>query len=905
MARGRCIMAMIFRVLLIIALCVGVAGAAEFDANSDDVFDDAYKFDVDNLVEATTQIAANVRAILKAADYAAIRALLDVEAGTDFNAYDADLTTYAGITPSANVQSLLGAADYAAMRALLDLEAGTDFYSMSAAGAAFEAIDSNDFDPDRLAGDTLDDNVIDAVLIGINEATAEASIAADDLILIYDTSEGAVNKMTRGNFVSGIGAGQAIILDLADDGSNESTDLGEIAVEGDNNSIFSEPSADKLHINAANNWPGADTAVAAASQVITDNAIATVDDADAADNDFAKFTANGLEGRSYAEVRQDLGIDSAANLETSLSLGAYASDILGAADSDALVTLLGLVAGDIPDLSATYEALDAEIMRADTNDTVTANFTWSGTNTFNGEVTMGADFNLNANEIQSTGNIVLQLGDNAGVNVFEIEDSDGNTIYSIDSDGNVYAAAMNDPYLLFNDNDEATEWAFKYSDSNDRLMVGTVTGGDAANNFTEVGYWHADGAYYAGNINISTGHTYQINGSQIALTNLSDGLSHAAGHIQGGADEIDGDLIDIDYAESNYTPATTGVASNVNHLAAHLEGIDDALGALGGGTLLGLTDVGGSDVYTGGYILVADNSNSYDPKAVGGDATLAADGTLTIAANAIENSMMADNSVDSAEIAAGSVDEPHLNVTNSPTDNYVLSYNAAGTNFTWVEMSGGGTDDQTLAEVLSEGADANDLDITSVNKLEGVDAAVYIDLGANGVVEIEADGSIQLNSDVTIGEGDDIQLTDDNAIELDATADGMDDDEYNGIIIGGRNCGENLGQWDTVYIHASDEDVWHEADASTGSGEFPAFGISVADCTDTNEARILVKGIVRNEGWSGMTPGTPIYLGETDGTLITNGTAPDTSGDCIQIVGWALSDSEIYFDFSRPYAEVE
>jgi hypothetical protein len=114
--------------------------------------------------------------------------------------------------------------------------------------------------------------------------------------------------------------------------------------------------------------------------------------------------------------------------------------------------------------------------------------------------------------------------------------------------------------------------------TNDRLMVGTVTGGDPANNFTEVGYWHADGAYYAGNINISTGHTYQINGSQIALTNLSDGLSHAAGHIQGGADEIDGDLIDIDYAESNYTPATTGVASNVNHLAAHLEGIDAAIG---------------------------------------------------------------------------------------------------------------------------------------------------------------------------------------------------------------------------------------------------------------------------------------------------------------------------------------
>ena len=60
--------------------------------------------------------------------------------GVIVQAYDADLTTYAGITPSANVQSLMSAADYAAMRTLLDLEGGTDFYSISAADAAFEPI---------------------------------------------------------------------------------------------------------------------------------------------------------------------------------------------------------------------------------------------------------------------------------------------------------------------------------------------------------------------------------------------------------------------------------------------------------------------------------------------------------------------------------------------------------------------------------------------------------------------------------------------------------------------------------------------------------------------------------------------------------------------------------------------
>lgn len=122
-----------------------------------------------------TDITANGASLISAANYAAMRTLLDLEAGTDFysiaaadaafapishthtesditdlqsyllpadigttvQAYDADLDTYAGITPSANVQSLLGAADYAAMRTLLDLEAGTDFYSVSGADAVF------------------------------------------------------------------------------------------------------------------------------------------------------------------------------------------------------------------------------------------------------------------------------------------------------------------------------------------------------------------------------------------------------------------------------------------------------------------------------------------------------------------------------------------------------------------------------------------------------------------------------------------------------------------------------------------------------------------------------------------------------------------------------------------------
>lgn len=302
------------------------------------------------------------------------------------------LNTYAGIDPSADVQAVLGAANNAAIISALGV------YSTGAADLAFEAIDSNDIDPDRLNGDTADDNVIDLELLGLNEATAETSIAADDLVAIYDTSAGALRKMTRGNFVTGIGAGQAVVLDLADDGSDESTDLGEIAVTNDTNSIFSEPSADKLGIDVSQNWPTADVAVEAQT---ADTATAFFDagtieheygglEADVSAYDglvkiagettsAVTITAAGealIDDANAAAMLATLGIDTAANLETSLSLGAYASDILGAADSDALVTLLGLVAGDIPDLSDTYEAKDADILRADTADNISADLEW-------------------------------------------------------------------------------------------------------------------------------------------------------------------------------------------------------------------------------------------------------------------------------------------------------------------------------------------------------------------------------------------------------------------------------------------------------------------------------------------------------------------------------------------------
>jgi hypothetical protein len=64
------------------------------------------------------------------------------ELDTEKQPASANLTEWSSLNPSANGGSLVTAADYAAMRALLDLEAGTDFLSPAAIAAAYQPLDA-------------------------------------------------------------------------------------------------------------------------------------------------------------------------------------------------------------------------------------------------------------------------------------------------------------------------------------------------------------------------------------------------------------------------------------------------------------------------------------------------------------------------------------------------------------------------------------------------------------------------------------------------------------------------------------------------------------------------------------------------------------------------------------------
>jgi len=134
-------------------------------------------------------------------------------------------------------------------------------------------------------------------------------------------------------------------------------------------------------------------------------------------------------------------------------------------------------------------------------------------------------------------------------------------------------------------------------------------------------------------------------------------------------------------------------------------------------------------------------------------------------------------------------------------------------------------------------------------------------------------------------------LDDDANMRMDATADGMADDKFNGTTMTGKLTGEAVTQWQAVYLWTNG--TWKVADADL-AGAFPSWGIATATIGTGTNLVVLTQGIVRNDAWTWTTNGAPLYLSDTAGGL--SQTPPGTAADCVQLIGKVLSDDEAYIN---------
>lgn len=136
-------------------------------------------------------------------------------------------------------------------------------------------------------------------------------------------------------------------------------------------------------------------------------------------------------------------------------------------------------------------------------------------------------------------------------------------------------------------------------------------------------------------------------------------------------------------------------------------------------------------------------------------------------------------------------------------------------------------------------------------------------------------------------------------IVLQSASLGTDDTYEASSAITGLLAGATIAQWEAVYVGGSS--TYLLADAN-GSSTYPARGLAVAAYSSTNPAIIVTRGTVRNDAWN-WTPGGTIYLSGTPGALTQ--TAPSTSGDKVQAIGYALTADIAFFDFDSTYVTVQ
>ena len=117
-------------------------------------------------------------------------------------------------------------------------------------------------------------------------------------------------------------------------------------------------------------------------------------------------------------------------------------------------------------------------------------------------------------------------------------------------------------------------------------------------------------------------------------------------------------------------------------------------------------------------------------------------------------------------------------------------------------------------------------------------------------------------------------------------------------------AGEDLVRGEVVYFKASDSKM-HKA-VATAAGTMPAVAMAAADISADATGKFLLFGFLQDNGtFPAYTVGGTIYApeAETSSQNVPEQTAPDSDGDFVQVLGYAVTANAVFFNPSNDVIE--
>ena len=321
-------------------------------------------------------------------------------------------------------------------------------------------------------------------------------------------------------------------------------------------------------------------------------------------------------------------------------------------------------------------------------------------------------------------------------------------------------------------------------------------------------------------------------------------------------------------------------------------------------------------------LLLSDDSGIGTTKLMFGDSACfiqqQADGELGIDADSIINVTAPTVDIDASTAVAIDTDTLTIASANSQ-DPLVIIKNttddANGARLQFVKDKGGagadgddigviefvgddaGQTQTTFAKIVAEVSEADNTDEAGklsffVAESDGTTTALTAGLVLEG--EHATDGEV----DVTIGAGTGSTTT--IAGSLDVTHnvhyDSSPADESCSGMTATFTAGEALVRGEVVYFKAADSKMWKAV--ATAAATSRCVAMAAEDISADASGKFLLKGFLTDNGsFPSYTVGGVLYTpeAETSSENVPEQTAPDTDGDFVQIIGWAVTANTVYF----------